>query len=148
MRVIRRWMCGCGAVVCLTLAGCGGSIASAGGGVVAEGLEGPQWQLVEVAGEPLPALPGGRQPHITLDAAGRQATGFAGCNNFFGGYVRQGEELTFGLLGSTQMACPEPESDLESGFFRALEATRRWQIREGKLLLLDEPGSVVARFAR
>ena len=33
------------------------------------------------------------------------------------------KELTFGILGSTQMACPEQESDLEFDFFRALEAT-------------------------
>jgi len=146
MERVYRWLCA--ALVCISLAGCSSATASAGREATAEELEGSQWQLVVVAGRAVPSLPGGRQPHITLEAASRQAVGFAGCNNFFGGYLLKGEELTFGLLGSTQMACPEQESDLEFDFFRALEASRRWQIEKGVLLFLDESGSVVARFAR
>ncbi len=141
-----RWLCA--ALVCISLAGCSSGSGSAGGGASEKELEGSQWQLVEVVGRTVPSLPGGRQPHITLEAASRQAAGFAGCNNFFGGYLLKGGELTFGLLGSTQMACSEQESDLEIDFFRALEASRRWQIEKGVLLFLDESDSVVARFAR
>jgi heat shock protein HslJ len=87
-----------------------------------------------------------KQPHILLDPAQKQATGFAGCNNFFGSYELDGSSLTFGPMGATRMACPDLETGLEMSVFEALESTRNWKKSDGDLLLLDED-AVLARFS-
>jgi heat shock protein HslJ len=87
-----------------------------------------------------------KQPHILLDPAQKLATGFAGCNNFFGSYELDGASLTFGPIGATRMACPDLETGLEMSVFEALESTRNWKKSDGELLLLDED-AVLARFS-
>jgi heat shock protein HslJ len=109
------------------------------------GPEGIEWQLVEVAGTPILPLASGKQPYFRLDPAQKRAIGFSGCNNFFSGYELRGSTLKFGLIGSTRMACPEPESRVETGFFKALEKTREWKINDNMLLLTSD-GDIVARF--
>jgi heat shock protein HslJ len=115
-------------------------------GAEAAGIEGIRWYLTEVGGAPVSPMADDRQPHILLDPAEKQATGFAGCNNFFGSYELDGSSLTFGAMGSTRMACPDLETGLETSVFEALENTSRWKKSDGELLLLDGD-AVLARFS-
>jgi len=115
-------------------------------GAEATGIEGIQWYLTEVGGLPVSLMADDKQPHILLDPAQKQATGFAGCNNFFGSYELDGSSLTFGPMGATRMACPDLETGLEMSVFEALESTRNWKKSDGDLLLLDED-AVLARFS-
>jgi heat shock protein HslJ len=109
------------------------------------GPEDVEWQLQEVAGRPA-ALPAGqKQPSLLLDAANKRASGFGGCNSFFCGYTLAGSSLTFGLVGSTSMACPDRETELERAFFGVLAKTREWKIVDNALLLMAG-GKVLARF--
>ncbi len=110
------------------------------------GPEGVEWHLVEAGGAPVTPMTGGRQPRLLLDPAQKKASGYSGCNNFFGGYELQGSRLTFGLLGTTRRACASDEAALEEKFFGTLGRTRGWNIRDGELLLLDD-GGVLARFS-
>jgi heat shock protein HslJ len=116
-------------------------------GAEATGIEGIQWYLTEVGGLPVSLMADDKQPHILLDPAQKQATGFAGCNNFFGSYELDGSSLTFGPMGATRMACPDLETGLEASVFNALESARKWKIEGGDLLLLKAHG-VLARFSR
>jgi heat shock protein HslJ len=59
-------------------------------GADAAGIEGIQWHLTELGGSPVSPMADGKQPHILLDPAQNQATGFAGCNHFFGSYELDG----------------------------------------------------------
>ena len=111
------------------------------------GIEGIQWYLTEVGGSLVSPMADDKQPHILLDPAQKQATGFAGCNNFFGRYELDGSSLTFGPMGATRMACPDLETGLETSVFIALERTRKWKKADGELLLLDGD-TVLARFSR
>jgi heat shock protein HslJ len=110
-------------------------------------IESIQWYATEVGGSPVSLLAGDRQPHMLLDPAEKKAMGFAGCNNFFASYERDGSSLIFGPVGATRMACPDRGTGLETAVFEALENTRKWQQADGELLLLagDE---VLARFSR
>ena len=112
-----------------------------------DGIEGVHWYLTEVAGAPVSPAADDKQPHILLDPAQKQATGFAGCNNFFGSYELDGSSLTFGPMGATRMACPDLETGLEASVFNALESARKWKIEDSDLLLLKAHG-VLARFSR
>jgi heat shock protein HslJ len=111
------------------------------------GIEGIQWYLTEVSGSPVSPMAGDKQPHVLLDPEEKQATGFAGCNHFFGRYELEGSSLTFGPMGATRMACPDLETGLETSVFEALENTRKWKIEGGDLFLL-EANDVLARFSR
>ena len=113
----------------------------------AAGIEGIQWYLTEVGGSPVSPMADDKQPHILLDPEEKQATGFAGCNNFFGRYELDGSSLTFGPMGATRMACPDLETGLEASVFEALESTRKWKI-EGRDLLLLDADAVLARFSQ
>jgi heat shock protein HslJ len=104
---------------------------------VANDLTGITWRVVELSGHPVATPLHGDRPFILFDAAKRQATGYAGCNRFFGGYDLDGAALTFGLMGATNMACPDLEEGLETEFFKVLHATRRWEIVDGILRLLN-----------
>ncbi|WP_407430196.1 META domain-containing protein [Arcticibacter sp.] len=70
---------------------------------------------------------------MELDTAPGEVRGKAGCNGFGGNYTSEGNKLQFGGLMGTKMACPA--LDVENAFFRALEATERYEIRKDSLFL-------------
>ncbi len=110
---------------------------TAGTGAVVISIEGPKWRLVEVSESPVSPRPGERRPFITFDATNKQASGFAGCNNFFGSYELDGSSLKFGPVGATRMFCEGAAGEIEMRFMESLEQTRTWELRDGALLLLD-----------
>jgi putative lipoprotein len=99
------------------------------------------WIAEEIAGAPVAA---GVTSSLTLAADGK-AHGTGGCNNFTGGWKRDGAALALGPMGATMMACPAPASDQEAAFFHALDATRGFRIEDGRLVLLDAGGAPLAR---
>lgn len=109
------------------------------------GPEGVKWLLVEVGGRQAALPVGQKQPFLKLDAGQKKASGFAGCNSFFSGYLLSGPTLTFSPVASTRMACPDPEAGVETALFEALAKTRQWKIAGDMLLLLDGE-RVLARF--
>ena len=128
-------------------------IKSATGGVstAAIGIEGPQWQLVEVSGYPVSfqsgqsGQSGERLPFVRFDGDKQQATGFSGCNNFFGNYELSGHSLKFGDMGATRMYCEGEAGEIEMSFIAAMQKTRSWNIRDNALFFLDD-SEVLARF--
>ncbi len=110
----------------------------------AMGIEDSEWQLIEVGGAPVSPLPGERQPFITFDETKKRATGFSGCNNFFGSYELNGSSLVLGPIAATRKFCAGAAGEAEMKFMAALEQSRRWELRDGALLLLID-GEVLAR---
>jgi heat shock protein HslJ len=100
-------------------------------------LSGTHWRL-ETSGE--------RPP--TIDFEDHRAAGFAGCNRWFAAVTQNGEELRFGDVGATRMACPEPQMTTERDFLAALAATRYGHYDRDALVLLDAEQQQVARFVR
>lgn len=84
------------------------------------------------------------QSHITFTAEGL-VRGSGGCNNFSGDYKVDAEQLSFGPLATTMMACPEAIMDQETRFHRALARARTFRIENGLLFLLDEEGTALMR---
>jgi heat shock protein HslJ len=113
--------------------------------VGAQALEGPTWILNEVKGTVIKVPSGERQPFVTFNWAEMRASGYSGCNDFFGSYELKGEALAFGPLGMTRRFCGGAAGSVELAFLQALRETRAWRIEKDVLLLLDGE-TVLARF--
>lgn len=112
-----------------------------------ESLIGPHWRLIELEGQPSISGGGAREPHLRFSAENR-VTGATGCNTLGGGYEGTGEQLRFGDLFSTKMACVEENRMAqETRFMRALEGVDRFAV-SGDTLTLFRGESAVARFVR
>jgi len=121
-------------IVALLLVGCSGEERAQ--------LDGTSWMLKELNGNP--AL-SGREPTLVFEKD--QVSGSGSCNHFGGSYQVKNDRLTFGALASTLMACAETEvMEQESTYFAALQATARFEMKEGNLSLMDEAGKVVLVF--
>ena len=102
-------------------------------------LEGTDWSLVALGGEPVAATEARARPGFQLVAEGRKIQGSAGCNRMMGTYELDGASLKFGPIASTKMACPAMET--ETKFLSALAATTRYEIAGSNLTLfgVDAP---------
>ena len=109
----------------------------------AAALEGTEWRLADIGGQPSPAgADSTRHPGFTLIAEGRKVQGLAGCNRMNGTYHLDGQKLKFGPLATTRMACPDMQT--ETAFLKALEATTRYEV-SGSSLTLYGADTAVAR---
>jgi heat shock protein HslJ len=109
----------------------------------AAALEGTEWRLVDIGGQPSPAgADSARHPGFRLLAEGRKVQGSAGCNRMTGTYQLDGQKLKFGPLATTRMACPAMQT--ETAFLEALGATTRYEI-SGSSLMLYGADTAVAR---
>jgi heat shock protein HslJ len=100
-------------------------------------LMGVEWRVSELSGHMVAQSIDRQRPFIIFDEAKKQASGYAGCNRFFGGYELNGKALKFGPIGATKRACPDLEEAVETEFLKVLDATRGWRIVDGTLELLN-----------
>jgi len=118
------------------LHGCGGEPRSL--------LEGPEWRVEGIAGEPVP-----EDIEVTIGFLEEdRIAGSGGCNRFMGGYTLTGEGLSIGQVASTMMACPEPAMAVEQRFLRLLEAVARFDISPDGALILETNDGRSARARR
>jgi heat shock protein HslJ len=104
-------------------------------------LEGTMWNLTSV---PSVEIPSDTVPNATFQDG--TVSGNSGCNTYHGSYETAGQELTFGPLASTMMACETPQMDLETAFLAALGSTASYAIEGDELILSDADGVELARF--
>ena len=109
-------------------------------------ITGTRWVLRTLGGKPAGVGAGGRAADLTLQGSEPRASGFAGCNQFSGGYTLDGDQLSFGPTAMTMRACTEG-MDLERDFSIALRDTKGYRVEEGKLSLLDQEGALLAELA-
>ncbi len=108
----------------------------------AEPLFDRTWVAQEVKG--LPVAP---QVQSSLQVApDGKVSGHTGCNGYFGSVIIDGQAMSFGNLGSTRIACPEPAMSQEDRLLSALDGTRGYRLQDGNLLLLDGAGETLVRF--
>lgn len=103
-------------------------------------LEGPEWTIETIGGEPLPDEVSVTLKFLEEDRVG----GSSGCNRLMGGYELTGEGLSFGTLAGTMMACPEPQMQVEQQFLGMLQQVARFQIdADGGLILEANTGQQI-----
>ena len=100
------------------------------------------WVVSQVLGTP--AAPG--VTATLLIAEDGKVSGNAGCNGFFGSAIIDNDAISFGNLGTTRIACPEPAMGQEDRMLQALDSTRGYRLDSENLVLLDAEGIPVLRF--
>lgn len=109
-------------------------------------LEGTQWGGTAYAGaQGAMVTPQGNQPTAIFQDG--SVSGATGCNNYFGSYTVDGNQLTVGDIGSTMMACEEPLMTQEADFLAALSRAATYAINGDTLEISDASGNVVLTFA-
>jgi heat shock protein HslJ len=106
------------------------------------------WRLLSIGQSA--ALPGDvtRRPWLAFAPDSSRVSGNLGCNRTSGPFTMQGNELRFGALISTRMACADDALNRqEAALGGALQATDRYRIRGDSLDLL-RGNAVVAAFVR
>ena len=93
-----------------------------------EALVGPTWTLDStLTGLSATAPPPGAGPS-TLEFDGTTVSVDTGCNTGSGGYTVAGDQLTFGPIALTRMACPEPAASLETAVVGVLQGTTTFSV--------------------
>lgn len=104
---------------------------------IPEALSQTSWRAVAIAGAP----PATDTPStLTIDADGA-ISGNTGCNSYFGQAEVTDQTITITGLGTTRMACPDPQMQQERAFLEALGKAQGWQIEDQALSLEDSTGS-------
>lgn len=75
-----------------------------------------KWKLIQMNGVAQSNSP----VYFSFDATNKRIAGKSGCNNFFGGFERNGNSLSFKQMGSTMMACSDELNKLEHQFLTAI----------------------------
>jgi heat shock protein HslJ len=105
------------------------------------GLEGNIWTLTAfIKGDAVqsPIL----NTTITAHFEAGEITGNAGCNNYFGNYTVDGNEITTGVLCSRTMTCePEEVMQQEYQYFELLDKVTTYAIEGNQLTLSMDDGS-------
>lgn len=87
------------------------------------------------------AIPAGHNPGISF-LKDNKIAGETGCNRFFGDFKANGEEISFGNMGSTRMMCPQME--FENSYMEALGNVASYAMESDTLTLKDKDGNIIA----
>lgn len=101
-----------------------------------------QWNLTKLNGEAIVVPEGGRVPSLRMEGTEGKVSGFGGCNQLFGEYKVEGENISFPVIGGTKMYC-ESTMKLEQAFTQALRDASTFKLK-GNTLTLYKAGKETA----
>lgn len=112
---------------------------------LSEGITEKYWKLVELNGQPVPALD--REPYLILKTGDGRVTGFGGCNGFSGSYTldEAASRIRFGEIASTMMACAKG-METEQAFHQVLRNADNYSLAGDHLTLNRARMAPLARF--
>lgn len=110
---------------------------------MAPAVIGSTWTAVEING----AVPVPRSTTTLIFSDPHSAGGKGGCNNWFADISLGDGTIRVGNITATGKGCGQAVIKQEQAFFAALRHARLWQLGDRELLLLDEAGIPLIRFA-
>ena len=107
-------------------------------------LENVRWVLSAVDGLVPPFGVEATAVFTPGDAAEENAlNGSAGCNTYFGSYTHEGQNLSIGPLGATQMMCDEKVMEVESAFLDGFESAQSYHTTLNRLTITTASGEMI-----
>lgn len=131
-------------LLAVVLSACGGD--DDGGAQDPADLEGDTWvltQMLNADGESEIVDVG-----VNAEFDGSTMSGVSGCNRYNTGYEAAGNEISFGPIAGTQMACPEPQMSVETRFLQLLETVGTFEVEGRSMSMSDTDGTPILQFAR
>ena len=108
-------------------------------------LEGREWVLTELLGEPVAPAEGRPAPSLYFDGSRGRVSGSDGCNRLMGSYrLFERDRIEFSQLAGTLMACPD--MTLPDRFREVLNKVGDYAITDGELSLFKGRTAILARF--
>jgi heat shock protein HslJ len=105
------------------------------------GLENTIWMLKSF-GPPGAETPLVEESMITLILAAGQAGGFGGCNGYGGTYQVHEQDISFGQITSTLIACvDERTTEQEGRYFQALDTASSYEMEDNQLRITYDDGA-------
>ncbi len=108
-------------------------------------LERTHWRLVNLGANGAPVAETQTEAFLSFGEPRGRVSGSGGCNRLAGAYRLSGDQLSFGPLAGTRMACVNG-MEVESALHAALERTAAFRIDGDRLELVDSAGAVLATF--
>lgn len=108
-------------------------------------LSNTYWKAVELNGSPVLLGADKKELHLILNDTKKMAKGFSGCNSFSGGFKQEEQQISFGPMAATMMACVNT-MEQEQQFLQALGKAKRFAISGEKLVLYDTDDQIKLRF--
>lgn len=108
-------------------------------------LQNTYWKLTSLGGKSVEVSDKQREPNLVLQSEQSRLAGHGGCNRMMGTYKLEGDQLSFGPIAGTRMACAQG-MEQEDQFHKALARVARWRIVGETLELFDAAGASVAQF--
>jgi len=102
------------------------------GGTPPDELDGTKWDLLFIRkSAPI------SNRKITLQFEDGQVRGSSGCNTYFGEYQLKGNDISFGQLASTEMACLDPDGimEQEQDYLSFLSEVVAYSVESDQLIL-------------
>ena len=119
--------------------------------VTDQGLAGTSWEVIAYNNGKEAVVSVIIGTEITADfGEDGQVTGSAGCNHYFGPYQTEGDTISMGPFGMTEMFCQEPEGlmEQESAYLAALETAATYKIEGINMEMRTAEGALVGTFHR
>jgi heat shock protein HslJ len=133
-------------LVVFAFAACGGDDGSGSNGGTQDpaALEGQSWILTQMlsAGGQTQILDVG----VSAEFDGNTISGNAGCNSYHASYEASGNEISFGPVAGTKMACPEAETSTEARYLQLLEGVATFETSGRSMSMSDADGTPVLQF--
>jgi heat shock protein HslJ len=132
-------------LVAFAFGACGGDDGSGSDGSQdPAALEGKSWILNQMLAE------GGQTEIVVVVVSasfdGTTISGSSGCNSYQASYAASGNEISFGPIAGTQMACPDAESSTEARYLQLLQGVATFETSGRSLSMSDADGTPVLRF--
>lgn len=123
-------------ILLVTAMSCKGKQTSATDPVPAQPLSG-SYEVTALEGATL----GENKPVMIFEAKESRINGNTGCNSYFGQFTQDDRNLSFGMIGSTEMACQEPYMQTEMTLYKAFQKTALFDLENSMLVLKDAEGN-------
>ena len=125
-------------LVCIFSVACSGSKSSTSEDQNLEFNRDEVWQLASMRGNPVKYAEDQDPVTIQLNPEALTVNGNSGCNTYFGDFKYSNKgTFTFGDLGCTRMACPEPMMRLEDQYLPILAKVDSYKLTAYKLTFLQ-----------
>ena len=109
-------------------------------------LQNRTWIATQIGNTEIKTSPSDRNiPSIQLDEATKRVSGADGCNRIMGSYNATADQLSFGPLAGSQMACLN-NGNIDQKYNEALRKVTHYQVFGKTLKLLDRNGNLLIQY--